>query len=141
MTSHSDLIQYASKCVAIERNKVRGLRFAGKDVTDAEKELKTAEALLAKLGRQRVDLVRLAGALSNDRWFWLFVQQTLPAKHQADWDRLEDASKAERAANYIREACGIVSRKDLRSDENGQKNFHAMHQKFKDWRRYGEYRK
>ena len=133
MTSHNDKVVYLSKCIAIEDNRVKGLRRSGKDTTAAEKDLLTARVIHSDYARKRVDLVKTAGILGNDRYFWVYYSlKALKPKDRESFHELPDISKKERAENFIRIHCNnIISRKELSWNEEAQDKFNALYDDFR----------
>lgn len=132
MIDHSALVKYAGKSVAIERNRLKGAQLRGQPTEAIEHDLSCAEKIYRKLARQNVSAVKLAGILSNDRWFWKYIYYLRGQTQGPDVD--EDF-----AADFIRSFCDIVSRKDLRYNKEAQEKLKKLNQDFKDWKRFKEY--
>lgn len=128
MIDHSALVKYAGKSLAIERNRLKGAQLRGGETEQIEHDLACAKRIYDKLARQNVSAVKLAGILSNDRHFWVFLQVI----HKKPCTCEDDA------ADFIRWYCNIVSRKDLRSNERAQTALKTLNQSFKDFRKYQE---
>lgn len=128
MITHNDLVVYASKSLAIERNRLKGAQTLGKDTTQIEHDLECARRIHNRLALQRVEFVQLAGVWSNDRLFWAFMGREFG----------KTCENKETAADFIREYCGIISRKQLKTEKEAQRRFLGLKQKFKDWKRFKE---
>jgi hypothetical protein len=133
MIDHSALVKYAGKSVAIERNRLKGAQLRGGETEVIEHDLACAERIYQKLARQNVSAVKLAGILSNDSWFWKFLEHL-----GGDSPYKCEIKSKEDAADFIRDICCVVTRKDLRYDEEAQKILKELNQQFKDWRRFKE---
>lgn len=128
MSSHHARTKFLVDQISIFKNWYPGLVRCGKMTQDeCDEKLKLWDEILNEFRRKKKDYVQLAGIWANDRLFRTF----------AGWDtKAGRMIEKEETEQYIRDQCGIISRKQLTYELEPQARFEALRDRFKLWIKY-----